>query len=123
MSTILVVEDDQLFSKVVKEWLESEGYDVLISESVDKAKGYMNSTKIDLVLLDLKLPGKDGFILLRDLKRDTKTNNIPVVIISNQGQMGKIEHGQDLGAEDFIVKVTVDKQKLLEVVEKRLLRM
>jgi len=68
-----------------------------------------------IVLLDLILPGMDGFLVLEELKKNPVTEGIPVVILSNLGQQTDIERGRRLGAVDYLVKSDVS---LIDVVAK-----
>ena len=76
-------------------------------EAVDGEEGVKKSKEeknIDLILLDLILPGIDGFEVLARIKADTATASIPVIILSNLGQREDIEKGLKLGAKDFLIK-------------------
>mgnify|MGYP001613644000 CR=1 FL=1 len=79
--------------------------------------------KPSLIILDLILPGMDGFEFLETIKGDAKFKDIPVIILSNLGQKEEIEKGITLGAEDFLVKVnfTPDEvaEKIKEVFQKK----
>src|SRR3989344_3762422 len=64
--------------------------------------------------LDIRLPGKDGFEILKDLKKDDKTKNIPVVIVSNLGSKEDLEKGKQLGAAGSMIKATVTPEEIVE---------
>ena len=101
---ILVVEDDKFLRKVISLKLDREGYEV--SEAVDGEKGAekIKKEKPDLVLLDLILPGIDGFEFLSKVKTDPVLSKIPIIILSNLGQKDNIEKGLKMGANDYLVK-------------------
>jgi len=101
---ILVVEDDKFLRKVISLKLDREGYEV--SEAVDGEKGAekIKKEKPDLVLLDLILPGIDGFEFLSKVKTDPVLSKIPIIILSNLGQKDDIEKGLKMGANDYLVK-------------------
>ena len=101
---ILVVEDDKFLRKVISLKLDREGYEV--SEAVDGEKGAekIKKEKPDLVLLDLILPGIDGFEVLSKVKTDPVLSKIPIIILSNLGQKDDIEKGLKMGANDYLVK-------------------
>ena len=101
---ILIVEDDKFLRELIAQKLIKEGYD--IAEAVDGEKGIkaVEDEKPDLVLLDLILPGIDGFDVLAKMKEDPKMAEVPVIILSNLGQKDDIERGLRLGAVDYLIK-------------------
>lgn len=101
---ILVIEDDKFLRELIAQKLSKQEFEVL--EAVDGEKG-LKMTKEespDLILLDLILPGMDGFEVLAKIKEDPKLSSIPVIILSNLGQKDEIERGLNLGAVDYLVK-------------------
>jgi CheY-like chemotaxis protein len=103
--TILVVEDDTILRDLISQKLKKENkYEIV--EAIDGEEGIKKAreTKPDLVLLDLILPGIDGFGVLEQIKKDPETAKIPVIILSNLGQKEEIEKGLKLGATDFLIK-------------------
>lgn len=113
---ILIIEDDKFLRKLVVRKLMSEGYDV--SEAVDGEQGVKKAQteNPDLVLLDLILPGIDGFEVLARIKSDSNTNSIPVIILSNLGQREDIEKGFNLGAVDYLIKAHFTPNEIIEKV-------
>jgi len=102
---ILIVEDDSFLRELITKKIANEGFEVV--EAVDGEEGVKKSKEeknIDLILLDLILPGIDGFEVLTRIKADAATNAIPVIILSNLGQREDIEKGLKLGAKDFLIK-------------------
>ncbi len=101
---ILIVEDDKFLRELISQKILQEGYDV--SEAVDGEKGVtsVKEVKPDLVLLDLILPGIDGFEVLSRIKADPETSKIPVIILSNLGQKDDIDRGLKMGAVDYMIK-------------------
>ncbi|MDD2697102.1 MAG: response regulator [Candidatus Pacebacteria bacterium] len=104
MKTILVIEDDKFLRELISQKLIKEGYN--ISEAVDGEEGIkkIKEEKPDLVLLDLILPGIDGFEVLTKMKEDPSLGSIPVIILSNLGQKEDVEKGLKLGAADYLIK-------------------
>lgn len=88
---ILVVEDDKFLRELISQKLVKEGYN--ISQAVDGEEGLkkIKEEKPDLVLLDLILPGIDGFEVLARAKEDPEVIKIPVIILSNLGQKEDVE--------------------------------
>lgn len=113
---ILIIEDDKFLRKLVLRKLASEGYDVL--EAVDGEHGIkeVHAKNPDLILLDLILPGIDGFEVLARIKQDKDTNSIPVIILSNLGQKEDIEKGFNLGAVDYLIKAHFTPNEIVEKV-------
>lgn len=101
---ILVVEDDKFLRELLVRKLSGEGYDVKNTIDADAAYLALSERTPQIILLDLILPGVDGFEILAHIKADPKTKDIPVVILSNLGQKDDIEKAMVLGAKDFMVK-------------------
>ena len=101
---ILIVEDDKFLRELISQKLLKEGFD--IAEAVDGEEGVkkVKEEKPDLVLLDLILPGADGFEVLSKIKEDPTTAQTPVIILSNLGQKEDIERGLKMGAVDYLIK-------------------
>ena len=114
---ILIVEDDKFLRELISQKLLKEGYDIV--EAVDGEKGIesANKEKPYLVLLDLILPGIDGFEVLAKLKADPKLSNIPVIILSNLGQKIDIEKGIEMGAVDFLIKAHFTPGEIVEKID------
>ncbi len=105
LKTILIVEDDTILRDLISKKLRKENHYEIV-EAIDGEEGLKKAKekKPDIVLLDLILPGMDGFGVLEQIKKDTETAKIPVVILSNLGQKEEIEKGMKLGATDFLIK-------------------
>ncbi len=114
---ILIVEDDKFLRELIAQKLIKEGYD--IAEAVDGEKGIkaVEEEKPDLVLLDLILPGVDGFEVLAKIKEDPKIAQIPVIILSNLGQKDDIERGLKMGAVDYLIKAHFTPGEIIEKVK------
>jgi len=112
---IVVIEDDEILSKVIVEELKEAGFDMLTAFDGQAGLELVKSTKPDLVLLDIVLPKKNGFDVLKELKDSLTTKSIPVIIMTMLGQDEEIKKGLRLGAEDYIVK---SQHAVSEIVEK-----
>jgi len=101
---ILIIEDDKFLRKVINKKLSKEGY--LVVEAIDGEKGLeaIEGEKPDLILLDLILPGMDGFEVLAKMKKESSLSRIPVIILSNLGEKEEIDKGFKMGATDYLVK-------------------
>ncbi len=120
MSKILVVDDEKNIRLVVGKSLEKAGYDVEYAvdgvEAVDKA----NNISPDLILLDLRLPKMNGFLVLEALKSDAATEDIPVIILSALSEEDDVQKAISSGAEDFLVK-PISQSDLLAAVEESII--
>lgn len=111
---ILVVEDDVLLIGLLERKLAMSGYRVGRALDADAARRLLAKDSFDMILLDLVLPGTDGFAFLAELKRHEQWKNIPVVIISNLGQQEEIAKGMRLGAVDYIVKANISPAEIVK---------
>lgn len=102
--TILVVDDEEDILELVRFHLSREGYDVLCAETGEEAWRKIRENHIDLLVIDLMLPGIDGLELTRRLKRDQQTRSIPVVMLTAKGEEVDIVTGLELGADDYVTK-------------------
>ena len=102
--TILIIEDDKFLRELIAQKLIKENFEVF--EAVDGEEGIkkIKSKKPDLILLDLILPGIDGFEVLSRMKEDPTLTSIPVIILSNLGQKEDVEKGLKLGVADYLIK-------------------
>lgn len=101
---VLIVEDKASFRQIYRDALESAGYAVIESDDGHKAWDLVKSAKPDLILLDIIIPGKDGFSLLEQVRAEEDTKHIPVIILSVLGESGDIHTGFQAGANDYVVK-------------------
>ena len=118
--TILVVEDDKFLRELIVQKLIREGYEV--KEATDGEQGIkkIKEEKPDLVLLDLILPGIDGFEVLSKMKEDSGVSSIPVIVLSNLGQKEDVEKGLSLGAVDYLIKAHFTPGEIIEKIKKNL---
>jgi len=103
---VLIVEDDATMAEMYRIQLEVDGYRVRVAGSVDDALAAIERCPPDLVLLDVLLPGRDGFSLLEQLRAGAN-GTPPVVILSNYGEPAMVDRGLALGALDYFVKSRV----------------
>jgi DNA-binding response OmpR family regulator len=122
MQTILLVEDDKLLGKSVKATLEDAGYEVRWATDAVQAFEFLAQGDVRLVYLDIMLPGEvDGYEILRRIKvADSGYTAIPVVMLSNLGQMEEIDRAMEIGASDYVVKANIDLDQLVELTGKKI---
>lgn len=115
--TILIIEDDKFLRDLIAQKLTKEGFGT--AEAVDGEHGLKKVKEVrpDLVLLDLILPGIDGFEVLAKIKEDPVLAEIPVIILSNLGQKDDIERGLRLGAVDYLIKAHFTPGEIIEKVK------
>ena len=101
---VLVVEDEADMAHVLNYNLSKADYGVFTARSGDDCLSQARSEKPDLILLDLRLPGVGGLNVLRELKADPETRDIPVIIVSALDSEDDVVLGLNLGAEDYVVK-------------------
>jgi DNA-binding response OmpR family regulator len=118
--TILIIEDDKFLRELIAQKLIKEGYE--ISEAIDGEEGLkkVREEKPNLVLLDLILPGMDGFEVLSKMKEDLALAQIPVIILSNLGQKEDVERGLKLGAVDYLIKAHFTPGEIIEKIKNAL---
>ena len=102
--TILIVEDDEFLRSLTAKRLEKESYHIEVAVDGENAISVIDTIKPSLILLDLLLPGKDGFEVLKKIRGTEATKAIPVIIFSNLGQKEDIEKAKALGVDDFLIK-------------------
>ncbi len=117
MAKILIVEDDKFLRELIVKKLTDEGFET--EEAVDGEDGVKKAKSIqpDLILLDLILPGIDGFGALAEIKKDENVASVPVIILSNLGQREDVEKGIKLGATDYLVKAHFTPNEIVEKIK------
>ena len=101
---ILIVEDEAALLYALKARLTVDGYEVLTADSAEQGLALAGEKQPDVIILDLVLPGMDGFDFLKKIKEDSKGKEIPVIIASNLGDKKDIARGLELGAKDYLIK-------------------
>lgn len=107
LGSVLVVEDDIFIADLLEKKLLSFQLKIFRAMDVDSARLILESDKLDLILLDIMLPGVDGIAFLKEIKNSDKFRSIPVILLSNLGQKEEIERGIKAGAELYLVKANM----------------
>ena len=102
--TILAVDDEEDILELIRFNLLREGFGILTTASGEAALKLVKSTAVDLIVLDLMLPGMDGLEVTRRVKADDGLRRVPIVILSAKGEEADIVAGLELGADDYVVK-------------------
>ena len=101
---VLVVDDEEDILELLKYNLAKEGFEVDCAATGEDALAAARSKRPDLVVLDLMLPGIDGLEVCRRLKKDPKTEAVPVVMLTAKGEEADVVAGLELGADDYVTK-------------------
>ena len=115
MKKILFIEDESALQKSLGDMLKKQGYKVESALDGEIGLRLAQTTKPDIILLDLILPKKSGFEVFEELKQSKETVNIPVVVLTNLEKMEDVEKALELGAKTYLVKANYN---LEEVVSK-----
>lgn len=114
---ILLVEDDRSLGRLYYTKLQKIGYTVRHVTDGKMCLDVVSEFKPDIILLDIIIPKIDGFSVLRRLKKDVLTQNIPVILLTNLGQDEDVEKGKKLGARDYLVKAQFTPSEIVERME------
>lgn len=120
MKHILLVEDDVFLSDMYSTKLKEAGYSVAISRSGKDAIEKIQDKPLDLVLLDIVLPHKDGWAVLKKIRENDELKDVKVILLSNLGQKSEVQKGIDLGAEKYFIKAHYTPKQVVEEVQKLL---
>lgn len=120
---VLLVEDEPLLIDLYEERFSEEPFELATAETGEDALKLARAGKVDLILLDILLPGINGFEVLRQLKADMETRDIPVIVLTNLGSEQSDKDKQlalSLGAVDYLVKSYHTPDEMVEIIERRL---
>ncbi len=101
---ILIIEDETMIASMYKTKLEQDGATVELADNGVDALKILKNNDFDLILLDIILPKMDGFQILEEIKKDKKTEKIPVVMLTNLSTEEDRKKGEEKGADDYWVK-------------------
>ena len=112
LGRVLVVDDDKNICELLRLYLEKEGYGVILAHDGEEAVVKFNALKPDIILLDIMLPGIDGWQVCREIR---KNNNVPIIMLSAKGETFDKVLGLELGADDYIIKPFETKEMVARV--------
>lgn len=115
---ILLIEDESALQKTLGDVLTQEGYQVKSALDGEAGLNLAKSEKIDLILLDLILPKMHGFDVLKALKEDEKTKDIPIIVLTNLEGTGDVEKALELGATTYLVKASYTLEEVVQKIKK-----
>ncbi|MEZ4717850.1 MAG: response regulator, partial [Caldilineaceae bacterium] len=122
---ILVVDDNRMNRITLSSSLKLQGHTVALAEDGEEALAMTRATPYDAVLLDIIMPGKDGYTVLQEMKQDAELREIPVIVISALDEIESAVRCIELGAEDYLPKPfdpVLLKARLRATLEKKKLR-
>lgn len=121
---VLIVEDDQFLRELSTKKLKKEGFQVELAIDGDEGWAKIQSMKPDVVLLDIILPGIDGFEILTRVRgsEDLTVREVPLILLSNLGQESDVAKGERLGADDYLIKANFTIDEIIEKIKSVLLK-
>ena len=109
---ILIVDDDNRIRDLLEEYLNENAYIVSTSENAENAKTKISHFKFDLIVLDVMMPGQNGYELTKEIKKNIK---IPIILLTAKGEVENRIKGLELGADDYLGKPFEPKELLLRI--------
>ena len=109
---ILIVDDDNRIRNLLKEYLKENNYIVSTSENAENAKIKLTHFKFDLIVLDVMMPGQNGYDLTKEIKKNIE---IPIILLTAKNEVENRIKGLELGADDYISKPFEPKELLLRI--------
>ena len=109
---ILVVDDDDRIRGLLKEYLNDKKFIVSTAQNSEEAKVKLDHFKFDLIVLDVMMPGQDGYELTKEIKNK---NSPPIILLTAKGEVENRIKGLELGADDYISKPFEPKELLLRI--------
>lgn len=117
MANILIIEDDEFLRGLISKKLFSENFAVSVAADGKEGIKKIIKEKPDLVLLDLILPGIDGFEVLQKIKKEEATATTRIIVLSNMDQKEEIDRAIKLGAEDYFIKAQMTPDEIVEKIK------
>ena len=114
---VLIIEDEEILVNMYTARFKNEGFEVYQASNGKDGLNQAKTIKPNIILLDIIMPEMDGFMVLKDLKSNTETQNIPIIMLTNLGQDGDIEKGKQLGAKDYLVKANLTPMQVVKRVQ------
>jgi len=113
MKKVLIIEDDAFLLDLEAAKIKKNGYDVLVAQTGEIGMKKISEPGVNIILLDLLLPNFDGFEILKKIKEDEITKNIPVIVFSNLAEAKDIDKAMKLGATKFMIKSNFSLEELI----------
>ena len=117
---VLLADNDMLVTRAYKSGLEEAGYTVVAAEDGDTALAQIRALRPDAVLLELMLPGMDGFTVLKTAKAEPAVSDVPIIVLTSLSQQSDRDEAMKSGAADFLVKDEVSIRDVLLAIQRSL---
>ena len=118
MKKILFIEDESALQRTFEEALKDEGFEMISALDGETGLKMAKEKNPDLILLDLILPKVEGMEVLKKLKEDEKTKDIPVIVLTHLEELEKVEKAMELGAKAYLVKGEYSLNEVVERIKK-----
>ena len=109
---ILIVDDDDRIRSLLKDYLDNNGYIVSTAENAEQAKNKLKYLKFDIIILDVMMPGQNGYDLTKEVRKKMK---VPIILLTAKGEVENRIKGLELGADDYLGKPFEPKELLLRI--------
>ena len=116
-NNVMVVEDNEKNRKLMRVILKAKGYNVVEAATGEEAIGILKNQKPDIILMDIQLPGIDGLTLIKQIKADTSTKDVPILAVTAYAMKGDEQKIMAAGADGYLSK-PINTQELPAIVEK-----
>lgn len=119
ISTVLVVDDEEFNRDILNRRLSKKNYNILEASSGDEALSIIENQNVDMVLLDIRMPGKDGNEVLREIRSKYQPTELPVIMVTAESDTNSLVNSMGLGADDYVTK-PIDFKALLARMENKI---
>jgi len=120
MKKILIIEDENILLDLLQKKLIQEGYEVDTARDGQEGLDRLDKNKPDLILLDIVMPRMGGFEVMERISKQKDLKKIPIIIISNSGQIVELDRAKELGVKDWLIKTDFDPQEVVDKVKKQI---
>ncbi|MBT6691253.1 response regulator [Candidatus Parcubacteria bacterium] len=120
---ILLIEDEEMLANMYEVKFKNEGFDLVKALDGEQGLEMAKTVSPDFILLDIIMPKMDGFSVLKALKEDATTKDVPVMLLTNLGQDEDIERGKSLGSVGYLVKANITPSEVVDAVKKEIAKL
>lgn len=114
---VLLIDDDPFIVDIYALKFKQEGFNIEIAQDGKTGMKKIEEFQPDIVLLDIVMPQKDGFDILKDLRENSAFRKVKIILLTNLGQKEDVERGTKLGADDYIIKAHFTPSEVVEKVK------
>lgn len=111
---VLAIEDDAVMLEIYRRKFELSGFSILVAEDGEKGLNIVKQEKPDCVVLDIRMPKMDGFEVLKAIRENDETKNIPVIILTNFDLAEYRAEAEKWGVSDYLIKANVDADEVVK---------